>query len=73
MSDKYIVTFKNELCIGCGKCISACPRGIIFKDENTFNILGCNPAYIEDQLNCIGCGSCALICPKNVITINRHK
>ena len=53
-----------SVCIGCGRCIQACPMGL-------------SPTFIEDALfrkdyaeakrygapSCIGCGCCSYVCP----------
>lgn len=51
-------------CIRCGKCISACPMGLmplelnqdaLAKDFTTFDL--------HNGLDCIECGSCSYVCP----------
>lgn len=53
-----------QACIGCGKCVQACPMGLM-------------PVYIESSLfakdlegakrygakSCIACGCCSFVCP----------
>ena len=65
------VTFKTDICKGCGLCVSACPKGIIELDKNTINVKGHNPARITDQEKCIACAFCATMCPDCVITVER--
>lgn len=47
-------------CIHCGKCMKACPKGAIYRDEDTGLIL-------TKQEKCIGCGACERTCPVEVI------
>ena len=52
------ITFMSVACNHCddAPCISACPCGCIYKDEETgFTLF--------DTTNCIGCHSCAMACP----------
>lgn len=52
-----IIKVEENLCIGCGSCIRACPGGLITK-KNDF------PVPIEDSWDqCIDCGHCVAICP----------
>ena len=46
---------KEEVCVGCGACINACPVGCIKFGDNT-------KAEIDKTL-CISCGSCQATCP----------
>ncbi|MGD9315332.1 MAG: 4Fe-4S dicluster domain-containing protein [Anaerolineae bacterium] len=52
--------FFNYQCMHCADaaCVTACPSGALFKDENGFT------AY--DRSKCIGCGYCTQWCPYDV-------
>jgi Fe-S-cluster-containing dehydrogenase component len=50
------VNFHSELCIGCGKCVDACPFGAAFWNEQD-----------NQPLICVYCGACAGFCPHNVL------
>jgi len=62
--------FQEELCKGCGLCMSACPQKIICLSER-INSQGYHPARLTEQSRCTGCASCALMCPDIVITVER--
>ena len=49
------VTFKKDLCKGCGLCNMACPKKIIALSKDEINQKGHHPAEITDQEKCIGC------------------
>ncbi len=65
------VTFKTDICKGCGLCVSACPKGIIELAKDQINAKGHNPARITDQEKCIACAFCATMCPDCVIKVER--
>jgi Na+-translocating ferredoxin:NAD+ oxidoreductase subunit B len=48
----------QDLCIGCGKCVSVCPVGAI--------IMKGGKAVINEDL-CTGCGRCISVCPVKAI------
>lgn len=54
-------------CLGCGRCVEACPSGLI-----PCNIVTAAKAKDKDRLlklhvhDCIECGSCAYICPSKI-------
>lgn len=51
--------FNAKKCIGCGKCVSACPEHHIIKDGTlTFSPYGCT-----------GCGLCASLCPSGALSV----
>ena len=54
-------------CIGCGKCVPACPMDVIRMDEET------NKAVIKYPEDCQICHQCTLYCPVDAITITPEK
>jgi 2-oxoglutarate ferredoxin oxidoreductase subunit delta len=64
------VTFNEDLCKGCGLCISACPKKII-KLSESINSKGYNVATVQEMSSCIGCAFCATICPDVVIKVEK--
>ncbi|MBK5246733.1 MAG: 4Fe-4S binding protein [Peptostreptococcaceae bacterium] len=69
MAIKCNVEFREEFCVGCGLCVSVCPRKILVISDNKMNNMGCHVAVVIDTTKCIGCGSCTMICPESVIKI----
>ena len=65
------LTFKEELCKGCGLCVEACPQHIVELDQDTITEKGYHPAHCIDQSKCTGCISCATMCPDVAITVWR--
>ena len=55
-AEKFTV---NDGCVGCGTCVSLCPRGNIKLESE-------KPVFGTD---CIGCLSCIQFCPKQAINI----
>lgn len=66
------VTFNEAVCKGCGLCVEACPKKIVFIDKTRVNGAGYNPAVVTDQDSCIACASCAVMCPDSVITVKKE-
>ncbi len=65
------LTFKEELCKGCGLCVGACPKGILALSKTRLNGKGHTPVELKEPEKCIGCASCAIMCPDCVITVER--
>ena len=67
------VTFKTDLCKGCGLCVDACSKKIIALDKEVLNAKGFHPAAITDQEKCIACAMCATMCPDVIITVYKEE
>ncbi|MGD8997927.1 MAG: 4Fe-4S binding protein, partial [Anaerolineae bacterium] len=52
----------DTACIGCGKCVEACPQDVITQ--------GKPPTFDLDR--CIGCLCCAEVCPQGAIEPHRN-
>ena len=56
----------ESACIRCGRCIKACPMGIMPNVLNQLVLLRDYKTFEEKGgLNCIECGSCTYVCPAN--------
>jgi heterodisulfide reductase subunit A len=61
--DKYkteanVSSVNEEMCSGCGLCISVCPYSAIELEEGKAKI---------NEVLCKGCGSCAAVCPSSAM------
>ncbi|MDR1927442.1 MAG: 4Fe-4S binding protein [Oscillospiraceae bacterium] len=65
------VTFREDLCKGCGLCVEACPKKIVLMSHEKLNARGYHPAQVEEMEKCIGCAFCATMCPDCVITVEK--
>ena len=65
------VTFNEDLCKGCGRCVDACPKKILRLSPERINVKGHHPAEMTDQEKCIACAFCATMCPDCVITVEK--
>jgi ferredoxin len=51
----------EDKCLGCGVCLSVCPREVLRLDNGTVKI--------AERDACIECGACAQNCPAGAITV----
>ena len=65
------VTFKTDLCKGCGLCVDVCPKNIVELDKEKINAKGHHPAHVTDMDKCISCAFCATMCPDCIITVEK--
>lgn len=66
------LTFRTDLCKGCGLCVLACPKKLLRISHSVINAKGHHPAEITDESQCVGCASCAMMCPDCVIKIEKE-
>ena len=66
-----VLTFKEELCKGCGLCVNACPKNILALSRSRLNQKGHSPVELTQPEECIGCANCAMMCPDCVIKVER--
>ncbi len=55
---KGVWMISRKLCTGCGKCVEACPFGLIVKDE-----------AVPYSSKCTACGICVKACPMELLEI----
>ena len=65
------LTFNTDLCKGCGLCVDACPKQILFLNKKKINKKGHYPVEVSAQSKCIGCAFCATMCPDCIITVEK--
>lgn len=64
----------ESLCIGCGRCVEACPlmlNPVLMARSITAENLSDAKNY--GLMDCIECGSCAYVCPANVRLVQRFR
>lgn len=62
------VWLSPELCSGCGRCVPACPKGLIAMRASPEG----EAAAIEHPERCAACGSCRLVCPAGAIDVYKE-
>ena len=55
---KGVYMINKKKCVGCGKCVEACPFGLVVKADDK-----------EYASKCIACGICVKACPMEVLEI----
>lgn len=71
MAAKGRIDINQDICKGCGLCVTVCPVNILAMDATKINKKGYHPATVVEPEKCIGCANCATICPDLVITVER--
>lgn len=65
------VTFKIDICKGCGLCVATCKKEALALSKETINAKGHHPVEMVNEDACTGCANCATMCPDCVITVER--
>lgn len=65
------LTFKTDLCKGCGLCVNACPKHLLTLAKDKINQKGYHPVEMTDSDACIACAFCATMCPDCIITVEK--
>ncbi|WP_456478058.1 4Fe-4S binding protein [Geoglobus ahangari] len=52
---------KSESCVHCGACLSVCPVGVFYKDEEE--------KVQADSSKCVRCRICIGVCPVNALSL----
>ena len=65
------LTFREELCKGCGLCVNACPKHLLSLSNTRLNQKGYSPVEQSDLEKCTACAFCATMCPDCVITVEK--
>jgi len=58
-----VVRIDEKNCIGCGKCVKLCPKGILYLDEHS------KICKVTDHKACDRLAGCERVCPTKAITI----
>ena len=69
-------TFLSEEspCIGCGKCIKACPcRLTPVMIVRSLNLDNLDEARRFGLMDCVECGCCSYVCPANIRLVQRFR
>ncbi len=66
----YHHCIEENLCKGCGLCVSVCPKQVLEISKN-INVKGYFPAYQARPEDCITCALCCTMCPDAAITITQ--
>lgn len=75
---KFLQAIDFTRCIGCGRCLKTCGRGVMelralnedgeFVEDEEEDEIERKVMTIANPDNCIGCEACARVCPKNCQT-----
>jgi len=69
---RVTITIDEQMCKGCGLCISVCPRHVMSAAKH-MNTRALHPATLTDPDSCTGCAQCAIMCPDACIRIVKEE
>lgn len=74
--DGGYAVIEQSKCIGCGKCLKACPKHLIERiPKSAVVYIACKNCVKGKDVRtfckngCLGCGLCAKLCPEGAITM----
>lgn len=59
----------EQYCKGCGLCVEACPRKILYLSENV-DRRGIHLVAVREEIDCIGCTNCVVMCPDAALEVD---
>ncbi len=65
MATRQVVKIEEELCSGCGACVTPCAEGAI--------VLENGKAHVSDEALCDGAGFCIPVCPTGALTVEQRE
>mgnify|MGYP002531211711 CR=1 FL=1 len=66
------VIIREDVCKGCGLCVSVCPKKILELQQEVLNAKGYHPAGVTEPEKCIACAMCATMCPDVAIKVEKE-
>lgn len=76
LTKKHTDHEQERACIRCGRCVDACPMGLVPSMLSIYGERGNFKAARDEYgvMNCIECGSCAYVCPakRNIVQYIRY-
>ncbi|NHJ32963.1 MAG: FAD-dependent oxidoreductase [Asgard group archaeon] len=66
--ESIVASLNQEVCVGCGSCISTCAF-------NALSLIVNDEGLVKSKINeilCEGCGVCVVACPSSAITMNHY-
>ena len=58
----------EQYCKGCGLCVEACPKKILYLSESLDN-RGIHVVQVRAVIECTACANCAAMCPDTALEI----
>jgi len=57
-----------EFCKGCGLCVPACPKEMLYLSD-AVDRRGVHVVAVRAEIDCTGCCNCATVCPDAALEI----